>query len=204
MSIDSINNYTSYSTGSTSSSSDNSKLSMDDFLQLLVAQLKNQDMYNTMDNAEYMGQMAQFSMLQALTDMSELSMTSYGVSLIGKEATIAQIGDDGTVTSLSGIVESVNFYNGSTQVVVDGRNYALSSVMSVKEPDIIIPDSMITEESDQETVEADDSETETTVTDGSDTETTATDGSNTETTETETSSDTETGESGGADSEIGE
>jgi flagellar basal-body rod modification protein FlgD len=214
MSIDSINNYTSYSTGSTSSSSDNSKLSMDDFLQLLVAQLKNQDMYNTMDNAEYMGQMAQFSMLQALTDMSELSMTSYGVSLIGKEATIAQIGDDGTVTSLSGIVESVNFYNGSTQVVVDGKNYALSSVMSVKEPDIIIPDSMITEESDQETVEADDSDTETTatddsvaettVTDGSDTETTATDGSNTETTETETSSDTETGESGGADSEIGE
>ncbi len=143
MSIDSINNYTAFSTGSTNRSKDNSKLSMDDFLQLLVAQLKNQDMYNTMDNAEYMGQMAQFSMLQALTDLSELSMTSYGVSLIGKEVTIAKVGDDGTVSSFKGLVESVNFYNGGTQVVVDGKSYALSSVMSVKQPDIIIPNSNI-------------------------------------------------------------
>lgn len=147
MSIDSINNYTSYSTGSTRSS-DNSKLTMDDFLQLLVAQLKNQDMYNTMDNAEYMGQMAQFSMLQALTDLSELSMTAYGVSLIGKEVTIAKVGSDGTVSSFEGLVESVNFYNGGTQVVVDGKSYALSSVMSVKEPNIIIPNSNVAENPD--------------------------------------------------------
>lgn len=147
MSIDSINNYTSYSTGGTRSS-DNNKLTMDDFLQLLVAQLKNQDMYNTMDNAEYMGQMAQFSMLQALTDLSELSMTAYGVSLIGKEVTIAKVGSDGTVSSFNGLVESVNFYNGGTQVVVDGKSYALSSVMSVKEPNIIIPNSNVTENTD--------------------------------------------------------
>lgn len=145
MSIESINNYTTYSTGSTSSSTDNSSLNMDDFLQLLVAQLKNQDMYNTMDNAEYMGQMAQFSMLQAMTDMSELSMTTYGVSLIGKEVTVAQVGDDGQVNSYTGLVDSVNFYNGSTQVVVDGSSYSLSSVMSVQEPNIIIPESTLTD-----------------------------------------------------------
>lgn len=153
MSINSINNYGTSATSSTAStantgSSSGSSLSMDDFLQLLVAQLKNQDMYNTMDDSEYMAQMAQFSMLQAITDMSELSMTSYGVSLIGKEVTLAQIGDDGTVNSYQGLVDSVNFYNGSTQVVVDGKNYALSSVMSVKEPNIIIPDSTIIDTSD--------------------------------------------------------
>ena len=142
MSIDSINNYGtsgSSAVGSSSSSSSNGTLTMDDFFTLLVAQLSNQDMYNTMDDSEFMGQMAQFSMVQALSDLSELSMTSYGVSLIGKEVTIAQTGDDGTVSSLKGIVESVNFFNGSTQVVVDGKNYGLSSVMIVKEPDIIIP-----------------------------------------------------------------
>ncbi len=151
MSIESINNYTTYTTGSTSStgsSSSNSTLNMDDFLQLLVAQLQNQDMYNTMDDSEYMAQMAQFSMLQAMTDMSELSMTSYGVSLIGKEVTIAEIEDDGTVNSFKGIVDSVNFYNGSPQVVVDDKSYSLSSVMSVKEPDIIVPDSDINDDSD--------------------------------------------------------
>jgi len=82
-------------------------------------------------------------MLQAITDMSELSMTSYGVSLIGKEVTIAKIGDDGTVQSIEGIVDSVNFFNGSPQVVVDDKSYSLSSVMSVNEPKIIIPDSDI-------------------------------------------------------------
>jgi len=148
MSIDSINNYGSTSTTSTSntsSSSDNGTLNMDDFLQLLVAQLKNQDMYNTMDDSEYMAQMAQFSMLQAMTDMSELSMTSYGVSLIGKEVTIAKVADDGTISSIKGIVDSVNFYNGSPQVVVDDKSYSLSSVMSVNEPNIIIPDDDLTD-----------------------------------------------------------
>ncbi len=143
MSIDSINNYGTSGTSNTSKSSGTGTLSMDDFLQLLVAQLKNQDMYNTMDDSQYMAQMAQFSMLQAITDMSELSMTSYGVSLIGKEVTIAKIADDGTVSSLKGIVDSVNFYNGSPQVVVDDMSYSLSSVMQVNEPKIIIPNSEI-------------------------------------------------------------
>lgn len=143
MSINSINNSTvsgSSGTINTSGSSSNGTLDMDDFFQLMVAQLKNQDMYNTSDNTEFISQMAQFSMVQALADLSELSMTSYGVSLIGKEATIAKIDDDGKVSSIKGIVESVNFYNGSTQVVVEGKSYALSSVMSVNEPKIIIPD----------------------------------------------------------------
>lgn len=146
MSIEALNNYGTAgtsSTSNTSSSSSKGALSMDDFLQLLVAQLKNQDMYNTMDDSEYMAQMAQFSMLQALTDMSELSMTSYGVSLIGKEVTVAQIKDDGTISSIEGIVDSVNFFNGSPQVVVDDISYSLSSVMKVNEPKIIIPDGNI-------------------------------------------------------------
>lgn len=141
MSIDSINNSTvSGASGTnTTKSTSNSTLSMDDFFTLMVEQLKNQDMYNTQDSTQFIAQMAQFSMVQALSDLSELSMTSYGVSLIGKEATIAKVADDGTISSVKGIVESVNFYNGSTQVVVDGNNYALSSVMSVQEPKIIIP-----------------------------------------------------------------
>ena len=146
MSIEALNNYgTTGASGTSNASSSKSKggLSMDDFLQLLVAQLKNQDMYNTMDDSEYMAQMAQFSMLQAITDMSELSMTSYGVSLIGKEVTIAKIKDDGSVSSIEGIVDSVNFYNGSPQVVVDGMSYSLSSVMKVNQPKIIIPNGEI-------------------------------------------------------------
>lgn len=143
MSIDSINNYGASGTSSpvfnTSSKSDNSTLDMDDFFKLMVAQLSNQDMYNTVDDTQFMAQMAQFSMVQALSDMSELSLTAYGVSLIGKEVTVAKIDSTGEMVSSTGLVDSVNFYNGSTQVMVDGKSYDLSSVMSVKEPAIIIP-----------------------------------------------------------------
>lgn len=155
MSINSINNMGTTGTNSmngtsnTSSTGGTGTLNMDDFLQLLVAQLKNQDMYNTMDDSEYMAQMAQFSMLQAITDMSELSMTSYGVSLIGKEVTVGEIGADGTVKSIEGIVDSVNFFNGSPQVVVDNKSYSLSSVMSVNEPKIIIPNGDINDGTDE-------------------------------------------------------
>ncbi|HYE67133.1 MAG TPA: flagellar hook capping FlgD N-terminal domain-containing protein [Anaerovoracaceae bacterium] len=152
MSINSINNMGTTGTNNTNGTNNTGgtgTLNMDDFLQLLVAQLKNQDMYNTMDDSEYMAQMAQFSMLQAITDMSELSMTSYGVSLIGKEVTVGKIGDDGTVESIEGIVDSVNFYNGSPQVVVDDKSYSLSSVMSVNEPNIIIPKGDINDGTDK-------------------------------------------------------
>jgi len=166
MSINSINNYgatgTTGTTGISSSSSGNSMLTMDDFFSLLVAQLSNQDMYNTMDDSEFIAQMAQFSMVQALSDLSEASATSYSVSLIGKEVTIAETTDNGTISSFQGIVEGVNLFNGKAEVVVDGSSYSLSSVMTVKESDIIIPDSEITTKSTDSTSESTDSTSDST------------------------------------------
>lgn len=142
MSISSINNSTvsgASGTAGTASTSSKSMLTMDDFFTLMVEQLKNQDMYNTQDSTQYIAQMAQFSMVQALADLSAASQTAYSVSLIGKEVTLATANDDGTISTHTGIVSSVNLYNGSAQVVVDKQSYNLSSVMSVKEPNIIIP-----------------------------------------------------------------
>ncbi len=52
------------SANSTSRTAENkSYLSMEDFYALLVAQLSNQDINNTVDNTEFISQMAQFSMI---------------------------------------------------------------------------------------------------------------------------------------------
>lgn len=143
MSIDSINNYGAYgasqASGSNGGTAGKNNLTMDDFFKLMVAQLSNQDMYNTVDDTEFMAQMTQFSMVQALSDLSQLSMTSYSVGLIGKEVTLAKL-NGSNLETIKGIVEGVNLYNGSAEIVVDGEAYALSSVMKVAEPKIIIPD----------------------------------------------------------------
>ncbi|MBR0597534.1 flagellar hook capping FlgD N-terminal domain-containing protein [Sinanaerobacter chloroacetimidivorans] len=154
MSVSGINNYTASGTSGASSSgstSGSNYLSMDDFLSLLVAQMSNQDMYNTMDDSQFISQMAQFSMIQAMTELTQASAASYGVSLIGKEVVLAQSKSDGTIDTIRGIVEGVNLYNGSTEIVVDGNAYALSSIMIVKEPDIIIPDSDVKDSSGNNT-----------------------------------------------------
>ena len=187
MSLDSINNYaaprstdTSNTSSSSSSNMSSSTLTMQDFFSLMVAELSNQDMYNTVDNTQYISQLAQFSMMQAFSDLretfsssfSDLTMAysiSYGVGLIGKEVTLAKVDDNGNVSTYKGIVEGVNLFNGKTEIVVDGKTFALNSVMKVKEPDIIIPDSDVKENNDSvdETGETNDSVDETEETNGS-------------------------------------
>ncbi|MDI3537143.1 MAG: flagellar basal-body rod modification protein FlgD [Eubacteriaceae bacterium] len=143
MAISSLNDYlttmaTTTSTTSSKSTTSANAFDMDDFLQMMVAQLQNQDMNNAADTNEFMSQMATYTMIEsinsmtdAMADLTELSMTNYGVSLIGKDVVIAEVDDDGNISTVKGIVDSVNFYNGETMVVVDGKSYGLGSVMSV-------------------------------------------------------------------------
>ena len=85
-----LNSIQSDSTSSTASSS----LSSDDFLTILVAQLQNQDPFNSQDPSEMIGQIAQLSTLEQLTTMNDtltsvltalnLQSASSSVSYIGK------------------------------------------------------------------------------------------------------------------------
>src|SRR3954449_13308990 len=116
---------TSATTGTTATTTAKDKTGMgkDDFLKLLVGQLKNQDPQNPTGSEDFMGQMAQFSMLEQLTNLAtattELTATmneSQTVGLIGHQ--VSYIGaDKATVT---GTVESVNLGGKKPTITVGG------------------------------------------------------------------------------------
>lgn len=109
------------------------EMDMNDFMNLLVAQMTNQDMMNPQENTEFVAQMAQFTTLQGMQTIQEYQLSSYAVSYVGKDVTIAKINDyTGEMETFNGTVDSVNFYNGSPQVVVNGKTYPLYTIMEVK------------------------------------------------------------------------
>ena len=107
----------------------------DQFLNLLVSQLKNQNPLEPMKNDEFLAQTAQF---QALNEMQKLnkSMTSFmsqsqlsnASALIGKQVT-ALNSDGDTVT---GTVTSVQLNGSDTLLEIDGKLVPYSGVTKVE------------------------------------------------------------------------
>jgi len=60
------------------------ELNQEDFLTLMITQLKNQDPFKPMDPTEYVGQLAQFSQVSGLTDMNK-NITALSESLRGNQ-----------------------------------------------------------------------------------------------------------------------
>jgi flagellar basal-body rod modification protein FlgD len=61
-----------------------SELNQEDFLTLMITQLKNQDPFKPMDPAQYVGQLAQFSSVSGLADINK-NITSLTSSLRGNQ-----------------------------------------------------------------------------------------------------------------------
>lgn len=147
MNVNQVNAYGAYSANSTSaaSGSDSKSLSTNDFLELLAAQMSNQDVMNPTQDTEFLSQMAQFTSLQATQNMSDLvssqlqeiqalaqiSYEQYGSSLVGKNVVVASTDSDGKYTQDKGVVESASFSSGGCVLKVNGKEYGISSVMQV-------------------------------------------------------------------------
>ena len=113
---------------------DASQLDMNDFFNLLVAQMTNQDMMNPQTDTDYIAQMAQFTTLRGIQVIQEYQVSSYAASYTGKTVAIAHTGDSGNLTRTEGVVTGVTFYDGEPKVIVNGISFPLYAVMEVKLP----------------------------------------------------------------------
>jgi flagellar basal-body rod modification protein FlgD len=107
-------------------------LNYDAFLQLLIAQMKNQDPTQPMDSTEYIAQLAAFSNVeQAILTNNKLdaAMTALSLSqaadLIGRTITAEDAGIQGTIKAL----RVVN--GGAVAVLNDGREVLLGPGLTV-------------------------------------------------------------------------
>lgn len=126
----------------------NNALGKDAFLRLLVTQLQHQDPTAPMDNTEYVSQLAQFSSLEQMQNMTsainnllesqqQTQLMNY-TTFIGKEVEWHEITDeldeDGSfiVNNGKGIIEQMKFVNGEPIFVLkDGKEISSGNISSV-------------------------------------------------------------------------
>ncbi len=112
------------------------ELGKDDFMNLLIAQLKNQDPLNPMKDTEFIAQLANFSSLEQVSNMNKnleefLKQQQYqnsvaAVSMIGKEIT--------SVDGEKGIVSGINMEDSGVYLTVNGKKIAFTEIKEIKNP----------------------------------------------------------------------
>lgn len=105
-------------------------LSVNDFFNLMITQLTNQDFMKPVDDTQYLAQLAQFSTMQQMTELAQYSKTNYATSLIGKEVTVATNDTESEESFITGMVDRVSVKNEKYYVQVNGKDYSLSQINS--------------------------------------------------------------------------
>lgn len=112
----------------------NAQIGENQFLQLLVAQMKSQDPLEPTTNQEFLGQLAQFSTLSGIeqlnanfSDMMSLQQLTQGSNLIGKQVAYTNSNNVG----VTGVVQSLSVVNGKVQLQVGSDSVTLDKVTGI-------------------------------------------------------------------------
>lgn len=119
----------------------NSQLGKNAFLQLMVAQMKNQDPLNPSSNTQFVAQLAQFSSLEQMQNVAQedaaiqttlgqllsLSQVNFAHQLLGTKVTV----NSANGTQVQGTVSAVSYNNGSPEMIVNGTKYPMSALQQM-------------------------------------------------------------------------
>ncbi|WP_342578307.1 flagellar hook assembly protein FlgD [Psychrobacillus sp. FSL K6-2843] len=132
----------------TAKTTGNSTLGKDEFLKILMAQLQNQDPTNPMKDNEFIAQMAQFSSLEQMTNLTkafekyaeaqeQTQMIEYS-NFAGKQVKWHELTDKldeagkPITTEGTGLITGVKFVNGSVEFTLsDGKKITPGNISEV-------------------------------------------------------------------------
>lgn len=112
----------------------NSQVGRDQFMQLLVTQLQNQDPLEPTNQQDFLGQLAQFSQLEGIeklnsnfADSLKFQQLSQGGALVGSRVEYTNAQGD----SKTGLVDSARVLNGELRFQVGDDTVGLSDLSGV-------------------------------------------------------------------------
>lgn len=108
-------------------------LGKEEFLQLLVCQMKNQDPLEPEKDTDFIAQLAQFSALEQMQNLNETAMNSQAFSLVGKYVVLNATSANGSVTEITGVVDYITMQNGEAKLSVNGQLYPMEDLVEVKD-----------------------------------------------------------------------
>ena len=111
-----------------------SQMGQQQFLQLLIAQLKNQDPMDPVSQEDSIAQLAQFSTLEGIEQLNanfssfmKLQQVSQGSNLVGKN--VEWLDKDGV--RQQGVVDKISVKDSELQLEIDGKQVPIENVTAI-------------------------------------------------------------------------
>jgi len=106
-------------------------LGKDAFLKLLCTQMQYQDPLNPQTDTEFVAQLAQYSQLEELQNLSSANQNAQALGLVGKNVVITTSTSGQNKTHISGTVDYVTYVNGEAKLSVLDKLYSIDDLYSV-------------------------------------------------------------------------
>lgn len=122
----------------------NSSLDKDAFLQLLVAQMKYQDPLEPTSNTEYISQLATFSELEEMQNLTSGMTLQRASSLVGQYVFMKVTDSSGNTTYPEGQVDYVVYENNKAYLSINETLYSIDDLDTVADSNYLLATRLIT------------------------------------------------------------
>lgn len=125
-------------TKTNTSKKSNGEMGKDEFLQLLVAQMKYQDPLEPTDNTQYVSQLATFSSLEQMQNLNQTAVNSQAFGLVGNEVIMETTTSSGSTSYIQGTVDYVTITGNKAYVSINDKLYPADDLYTVVGNDYIV------------------------------------------------------------------